>query len=88
MVKKTFTIVEENGIHARPAAILVQQVSNFSSEVNLEYSGKKVNLKSIMGVLALGIPKGAEVDIVASGSDEVEAMASIMETIKKQGLIK
>lgn len=88
MLEKTFTIIADNGLHARPATILVQEVSNFSSEVNLEYKGKRVNLKSIIGVLSLGVPKGAEIHIVASGSDENEAITTIYETIKKQGLIK
>ncbi|MCM3652907.1 phosphocarrier protein HPr [Metabacillus litoralis] len=86
MTEKTFTIIEESGIHARPATLLVQAVSNFSSEINLEHNGKSVNLKSIMGVMSLGIAKGAEIKVVASGSDENEAIAAVTETITKQGL--
>lgn len=58
MTEKTFTIIEKTGIHARPATTLVQNASKFNSEVNLEYNGKKVNLKSIMGVMSLGIAHG------------------------------
>ncbi|MBZ5749032.1 phosphocarrier protein HPr [Metabacillus rhizolycopersici] len=86
MAEKTFTIIEESGIHARPATLLVQAVSNFSSEINLEHNGKSVNLKSIMGVMSLGIAKGAEIKVIASGSDENEAIAAVTETITKQGL--
>jgi phosphocarrier protein len=86
MVEKTFTITEASGIHARPATLLVQTVSGFNSEINLEYNGKSVNLKSIMGVMSLGIKQGAEIKIVASGSDANEAIAAITETITKQGL--
>jgi phosphocarrier protein len=86
MTEKTFTIIEESGIHARPATLLVQAVSNFNSEVSLEYNGKRINLKSIMGVMSLGIAKGAEIKVVASGSDENEAIAAVTETITKQGL--
>jgi phosphocarrier protein len=86
MVEKTFTITEASGIHARPATLLVQTVSSFNSEINLEYNGKSVNLKSIMGVMSLGIKQGAEIKIVASGSDANEAIAAITETITKQGL--
>ncbi|MBZ5749600.1 phosphocarrier protein HPr [Metabacillus rhizolycopersici] len=86
MVEKTFTITEASGIHARPATLLVQAVSSLNAEVNLEYNGKSINLKSIMGVMSLGIGQGAEIKIVASGSDEDEALAAVIETITKQGL--
>ena len=86
MVEKTFTITDASGIHARPATLLVQAVSSLNAEVNLEYNGKSINLKSIMGVMSLGIGQGAEINIVASGSDEDEALAAVAETIIKQGL--
>ena len=54
MEKKEFHVVAETGIHARPATLLVQTASKFNSDVNLEYKGKSVNLKSIMGVMSLG----------------------------------
>ena len=54
MEKKEFHIIAETGIHARPATLLVQAASKFGSDINLEYNGKSVNLKSIMGVMSLG----------------------------------
>ncbi|EKB53753.1 phosphocarrier protein HPr [Falseniella ignava] len=86
MEKKEFTIIAETGIHARPATLLVQAASRFASEINLEYKGKSVNLKSIMGVMSLGVGQGAEVTITTEGEDEVEAMESIVETMKNEGL--
>lgn len=86
MAEKTFTIIDETGIHARPATLLVQTASPFDAEISLEYKSKSVNLKSIMGVMSLGITKGAEIKIVASGSDENEALAAISDLIRKQGL--
>jgi len=86
MAEKTFKITSDTGIHARPATMLVQTASKFDSEINLEYNGKTVNLKSIMGVMSLGIGKGAEIKITASGSDENEAINAVEETIKKEGL--
>ncbi|MFW7395599.1 phosphocarrier protein HPr, partial [Vagococcus fluvialis] len=73
-------------IHARPATLLVQTASKFSSDINLEYKGKSVNLKSIMGVMSLGVGQGADVTISAEGADEAEAIAAIEETMKKEGL--
>lgn len=86
MVEKSFTVVAETGIHARPATLLVQAAGKFDSEVSLEYKGKKVNLKSIMGVMSLGIGKGAEIKVIAEGSDEENALNTIDELLKKEGL--
>ena len=83
---KDFHIVAETGIHARPATLLVQAASKFNSDVTLEYNGKSVNLKSIMGVMSLGVGQNADVVISADGADEAEAIAAIEETMKKEGL--
>ena len=86
MEKKEFHIIAETGIHARPATLLVQAASKFQSDINLEYQGKSVNLKSIMGVMSLGVGQGADVTITAEGSDEADAIAAISETMTKEGL--
>lgn len=86
MEKRDFTIIAETGIHARPATILVQAASKFASDVTLSYEGKSVNLKSIMGVMSLGVGQNANVTITASGDDEKEALDAVAETMKKEGL--
>ncbi|RLQ97083.1 phosphocarrier protein HPr [Falsibacillus albus] len=86
MVQKQFTVKAETGIHARPATLLVQTASKFNSEVHLEFKGKKVNLKSIMGVMSLGVGKDAEITIIAEGNDEQDALNSLEETLKNEGL--
>ena len=86
MEKREFHIVAETGIHARPATLLVQAASKFNSDVNLEYNGKSVNLKSIMGVMSLGVGQGADVTITADGDDAKEAIEAIADTMKKEGL--
>ena len=86
MEKNEFLIIAETGIHARPATLLVQAASKFGSDINLEYNGKSVNLKSIMGVMSLGVGQGADVTISAEGDDEKEAIAAIAETMSKEGL--
>ena len=73
-------------IHARPATLLVQAASKFNSDINLEYNGKSVNLKSIMGVMSLGVGQGADVTITADGDDAKEAIEAIADTMKKEGL--
>ena len=86
MEKRDFHIIAETGIHARPATLLVQAASKFGSDINLEYNGKSVNLKSIMGVMSLGVGQGADVTISAEGDDEKEAIATVAETMSKEGL--
>ncbi|EEQ26058.1 phosphocarrier protein HPr [Lactobacillus gasseri] len=86
MEKREFHIVAETGIHARPATLLVQATSKFNSDINLEYNGKSVNLKSIMGVMSLGVGQGADVTITADGDDAKEAIEAIADTMKKEGL--
>ena len=86
MEKKDFNIIADTGIHARPATLLVQAASRFNSDINIEYKGKSVNLKSIMGVMSLGVGQGADVTIAIDGEDEVEAMEAITQTMKEQGL--
>ena len=86
MEKREFHIVAETGIHARPATLLVQAASKFNSDINLEYNGKSVNMKSIMGVMSLGVGQGADVTITADGDDAKEAIEAIADTMKKEGL--
>ncbi|GAA3334552.1 hypothetical protein GCM10020331_102950 [Ectobacillus funiculus] len=57
MVQQQFVVIADSGIHARPATKLVQAVSKFHADINLEYNDTTVNLKSIMGVMSLGVPK-------------------------------
>jgi len=81
MAEKVYTIIDEAGIHARPATLLVNTANKFGSDVSLEYNGKAVNLKSIMGVMSLGVSKGSEVKVTAAGSDEdavIEALTAVM----------
>ncbi|SEM55573.1 phosphocarrier protein [Mesobacillus persicus] len=86
MVEQTFTVIDSTGIHARPATTLIQVAGKFDSEVKLEHKGKSVNLKSIMGVMSLGIGQGAEIKVIAEGPDEQEALTALQEAFKANGL--
>ncbi|WP_068672783.1 phosphocarrier protein HPr [Oceanobacillus sp. Castelsardo] len=83
MKSQTFKITAESGVHARPATLLVNKAGQFESEVNVNYKGKSVNLKSIMGVMSLGIPSGAEIEITTEGNDEEEALNALAEVVKE-----
>ncbi|MDF2700248.1 MAG: Phosphocarrier protein of system [Haloplasmataceae bacterium] len=87
-MEKKFTVSDEAGLHARPATVLVNAASKFSSELFLEYTGRKVNLKSIMGVMSLGIRQGAQITIIAEGEDEEQAIQAIEQVLKSQNICK
>lgn len=78
-MEKQFKITDPAGIHARPASILVQGISMFQSTIELTYRNRTVNLKSIMGVMSLGIPNGSIIVVRAEGTDEKEALDKIEE---------
>ncbi|MRG84716.1 phosphocarrier protein HPr [Salinibacillus xinjiangensis] len=86
MAEQTFKITASEGVHARPATLLVQNAGKFNSDINMEYNGKSVNLKSIMGIMSLGIPSGAEVKITAEGKDEDDAIKALADVMKNEGL--
>lgn len=83
-MKKTITILNESGIHARPASMLVKTASKFTSEITFESKGSSYNVKSIMNVLSMGLKKGEEVIVVTEGTDENEAMAAIVEAVESK----
>lgn len=83
MKEQTFTITADTGVHARPATLLVNKAGQYQSEVEVSYNGKTVNLKSIMGVMSLGVPKGAEIKVSATGGDEEEALTGVADIIKE-----
>ena len=77
MITKKIKIQIQNGLEARPVAVLVQVASQFNSSIYVECGDKKVNAKSIMGMMALGLDAGEEVVVSAEGGDESNAMADI-----------
>ncbi|WP_222439434.1 phosphocarrier protein HPr [Sporosarcina sp. BP05] len=88
MIEKQYTILGTAGLHARPASVLISAVSSFKSDVTLEYTGKKVNLKSILGVMSLGVASGTTITIAADGEDEADAIAKVDAIMESEGLGK
>ena len=76
MIRTTVTINSE-GLEVRPIAMLVQKASQFSSKVHIEVGTKKVNAKSIMGMMSLSVRSGDEVVVITDGADESEAAKEI-----------
>ena len=81
MQVSTITVKHQTGLHARPAALFVQVASKFTSRIWVEMGSKKVNAKSIMGVMSLSVSKGDEVVLIADGKDEKKAMAAIQQLV-------
>jgi len=77
MISKKIVIKIPTGLEARPVALLVQVASQYESNVYVECEEKKVNAKSIMGMMSLGLPAGEEVNVIVDGSDEEVAMENI-----------
>ncbi len=77
MVAKDVTIKIPTGLEARPVALLVQVASQYDSSIYLETENKKVNAKSIMGMMSLAISEGETVTIIANGADENKAVENI-----------
>jgi phosphotransferase system HPr (HPr) family protein len=83
MYKKTVTISNKSGLHARPASLFVEHAKNFSSEVFVAKPGSiQVNAKSILGILSLGVNKGSTIEISAQGPDAEEAVNELVKFIE------
>ncbi len=81
VISKEVTINNQVGLHARPATFFIQKANEFKSSIWIERDERRVNAKSLLGVLSLGIVKGTAVNIVADGVDENEAIATLSELI-------
>ena len=84
MITKNMKIEIQSGLEARPVAVLVQVASQHESTIYIESEGKKVNAKSIMGMMSLGLNMGEEVTVVADGADEQDAVDSIEKYLSGQ----
>jgi len=81
LLQQTTTIVNKLGLHARAAAKFVTQASQFDSEINVKRNNQDVNGKSIMGIMMLAAAKGSEIELIIDGTDEKQAMLSLLELI-------
>ena len=81
MISKEVVINNQVGLHARPATFFIQKANEFKSSIWIEKDDRRVNAKSLLGVLSLGIVKGTSVKILADGVDESAAIATLSELI-------
>ncbi|WP_020612571.1 HPr family phosphocarrier protein [Sediminispirochaeta bajacaliforniensis] len=78
MIEKSVTIMNRAGIHARPAALIVQTANNFTSDIFFEKEDVRINGKSIMGIITLGAGYKSTLQVIADGDDEQEAVDAIV----------
>lgn len=84
----TAKIIDPIGIHARPASQIAQEASKFQSKVEIKANSKSANARSIINIMALGIKKDTEIELVVDGPDEETALSSLVDLMKKESLIK
>lgn len=82
MYTREITVKNEVGLHARPATYFIQKANEFKSGILVEKEERRVNAKSLLGVLSLGIMKDTTVTLIADGSDEKEAVDALAELIE------
>lgn len=81
MISRDVTITNTIGLHARPATFFIQKANAYKCSVWVEKEDRKVNAKSLLGVLSLGIAQGMTIKLIADGSDEVEALDGLQALI-------
>ncbi len=85
MIQRDVTIVNQGGLHARPATFFIQKANTYKSSIWVVKGDRKVNAKSLLGVLSVGIAEGMSVTLVADGEDEERALDGL-ENLIKSGL--
>jgi catabolite repression HPr-like protein len=85
MIEKKVQVLLKTGLQARPAALFVQEANRFSADIFLEKDDKRVNAKSIMGLMSLAVSTKTEITLIADGHDEQEAIAALEKYIQQEG---
>ena len=83
MISRTVTVNNNYGLHARPATFFIQKANSYKSSIWVDKDERRVNAKSLLGVLSLGIEKGMEITLIADGEDEsaaLDGLAALIET--------
>lgn len=86
-MERKYIVVDEIGLHARPASVLVNEASKHSQDIFITYQGRKMTLKSIIGIMSLGVPTGAEFAIEVVGEDEETVFEALEKVLHDQKLV-
>jgi phosphocarrier protein len=82
MLTKEVIVKSAAGLHARPATALMKTAYKFKSKIEIEYKGEKINAKTLIGILSLGVGTGEKVKLIISGDDEIKAMEDVKNVIE------
>ncbi|MBQ3483604.1 MAG: HPr family phosphocarrier protein [Clostridia bacterium] len=82
MITRDITITNAIGLHARPATFFIQKANSYKSSIWVEKEDRKVNAKSLLGVLSLGIAQGMTIKLIADGTDETDALEGITHLVE------
>lgn len=86
LLEKSVVVRLKSGLQARPAALFVQEANRYNSDIFLEKKGKKVNAKSIMGIMSLAVSSGGEIKLMAEGNDAEQALDALAGFVQKDEL--
>ncbi len=84
MISRTVTIQNSVGLHARPATFFIQKANSYKCSIWVEKEDCRVNAKSLLGILSLGISKGTTITLIADGVDEADAVAGLIELVDSE----
>lgn len=84
MYSKEVVVLNSVGLHARPATFFIQKSNEFKSSIWVEKGDRRINAKSLLGILSLGIIKGTEIKIIADGVDEEAAVSSLINLVENE----
>ena len=84
MVSRSVTIQNSVGLHARPATFFIQKANSYKCSIWVEKEDCRVNAKSLLGVLSLGIPKGTTITLIADGADEADAVSGLVDLVNSE----
>lgn len=77
MLAREITVVNDVGLHARPATFFIQKANSYKASIWIEKEDRRVNAKSLLGVLSMGIVKGTKITVIADGEDEMDAVEGL-----------
>ena len=84
MLLREITVVNDVGLHARPATFFIQKANSYKASIWIEKEDRRVNAKSLLGVLSMGIVKGTKITVIADGEDEAEAVNGLCDLIANE----
>ena len=87
MVTQEIILKNQEGLHARPATEIAKNANQYTCDIKFDVNGKEYNAKSVLNIMSAGIKNNTKIKIICNGSDEEQAIANILETLKNNSLV-